>query len=329
MKYISLFFSISLILWMSGCANPKPAMARQQLRDSQTPFSQKAFTQSIVEGDNNKVDLFLTGGMDTKIGQHNSNPLIVAVQSNHPEIVEILLNNGAEIDPPGFPGSPLCIAAAKGYTNIAELLIARKADINFLKGNLNPMILAADAGHKDMVQLLLNSKADYDVQGESTLLTPLMMAARQGHAEIVKLLLEKGADTQLVDHGGKTALTHAVFAEKTDTAELIIADKNYNPDEYSTQALTMAIAMNKIPIARKIIERGTNINAQIGSLNLLSWAIKNKYEAGAELLINSGAEINKPDKENMIPLDYAFAAKNDKIVRMLRSAKVETNEVKP
>ena len=317
------------IFLLAGCANEKAALARQQLRDAQTPFSQQAFIQSIVDGDNNKVDLFLTGGMDTKIGQHNSNALIIAVESNHPEIAEMLLNHGAEIDPPGFAGSPLCVAAAKNYINIAELLIARKANVNYLQGSQNPLLMATDAGNQDMVKLLLDSRADYDIQGESTKFSPLMLAARKGHTEIVKMLLGKGADSQLVDHAGKTALLHAIFSGKTETAEVFLADKSYEPEKNAVPALIMAFSMSRIPIAQKIIEHGADLNAKMGDLPLLSWAIKNNYEDGAEMLIKSGADLHEADSDNMIPLDYALAAKNDKIVKLLRSAKAENTQSQP
>jgi len=153
-----------------------------------------------------------------------------------------------------------------------------------------------------------------------------MLAARNDHADTVKLLLEKEANTQLLDYGGRTALTNAVFAGKNATAELLIADKNYDLDNDSIPALTMAISMDRIQITKKIIERGTNLNAIIGSLPLLSWAIKNKHYSAAELLIKSGADINKADTGNMIPLDYALDAKNEKIIKMLHSVKTATTE---
>ena len=326
MRNTGIFFLLCGLIVIAGCKGNEAAMmaARQDLRNSQTPFTQKAFIKKIADGDNNKVSLFLTGGMETEIGQHNSNALIVATQSNHVEIVEMLLNHGVDVDPKGFAGTPLCIASEKGYTNIAELLITKKANINYLAGTLNPIILAAAAGHNEIVALLLKNKADYDIQGESTKYSPLILAARNGRIEAMKLLLAKGADAQLLDYGNKTALTHAVFSGKIKAAELLIDDKSYDSEEDSTPALVMAIAMKRMPIAKKIIEKGTDLNATVGSMPILSWAIKNKHDAGAELLINAGADKNKTDVDNMIPIDYALSTKNEKIVKMLRSAKSET-----
>jgi uncharacterized protein len=330
MNVLYLLFLLPVMLFLAGCASDKAAKAaRQDLRNLQTAFSQKAFIQSITDGDNNKVSLFLTGGIDTEIGQHNSNSLTIAVENNKSEIVELLLKHGVEINPRGFAGSPLCIAAAKGYADIAELLIGKKADINYLDGNRNPIMFAASAGHNDLVQLLLNAKADPNIQGESSKFSPLMLAARNGHIETVKLLLAKGADPKLLDHGGQIALTHAIFSGKTAVAELLIADKSYEPETDSTPALIMAISRGKINIAKNIIERGTDLNALVSSLPLLSWAIKNKHYTGAELLIKSGTDLNKADAEQMIPLDYALAAKNEKIIKMIRSTNPGTSDIRP
>lgn len=321
MKYAGLFLAIAAIILLAGCRSNEAAIAaRQSLRNSQTPFSQSALIEAINNGDKEKVSLFLTAEIDTGIGQHNTNPLIVAVEKNQMEIVKILLDHGVDVDPDGFNGTPLCTAAAKGYDDIVKLLIAKRANLNYLRNSLNPLLLSSAAGHTAVAETLLDAGADINIQSESTLYTALMFAAENGHADAVKLLLAKKADIERLSRGRRSALVVAAFKGHSDIAKLIIESSTYDPKKDSCEALAMSISMDRMDIAREIIKKGADINIQYGSMPLLSWAIKNNYTSGAELLIESGADKQKTDSLSMLPLDYAIEAKNEKIIKMLSAS---------
>jgi ankyrin repeat protein len=321
MKSISFLFVLTGLILFSGCMTDNTAAlaAREELRNSQIPFSQASFIRAIAKGDAELVDLFLKAGIDTALQQSNSKPLIIAVVSNQPKIVEMLLAHGVEVDQEEYNRTPLCVAADKGYTDIATTLIAKGADVDYLQNDLNPLILASANGHLEIVQLLINSDADINIQGESNKYSPLMVAAKYGHSDVIKLLLEKDADAQALDHGGNRALVLAIYNDQIDAAKVLVQDKSFSPEKDSLTALVIAIAKNKMEITQEIINRGGDVNAVYGLLPLLSWAIMNNYTPGAELLIKSGADINKADKMQKLPIDYALTAKNEKIISMLKS----------
>lgn len=307
MKYVNLLCLLSLCLISSSCRNNEAALAaRKSLRESQTPFSQNSFIKAIADGDKEKVSLFLTAGIDTEIGQHNSNALLVATEHNKKEIVTQLLDNGAEIDPPGFAGTPLCVAATKNYAELVELLIKRGANVNYLQGSINPLILASSVGNVEVVQALLKAGADINTQGESTLFSPLILAARNGHSNVVEELLEKKADSQLESNGGHKALDFAIFKNRIEAAKLLINDPSFDVEDDAPAALVIAIARDYIEILKELISKNPDLNFNYGSLPLLSWAIYNNHTKGAKVLIESGADTTKEDKLHMIPLDYAL-----------------------
>ena len=90
------------------------------------------------------------------------NALFVATSYNHTNVVEVLLNAGADVqstDP--FGESPLHIAAMHDHADTAKLLISRGANIMALnKYNLTPLHIVAIYGNPEVTTLLLRSGAD-------------------------------------------------------------------------------------------------------------------------------------------------------------------------
>jgi ankyrin repeat protein len=108
-------------------------------------------------------------------------PLVSAVRVGNPDVVNVLLEYGADPNKPSDGGmSPLHFAAQWGYADVAETLIKHGAQVNAR-----------------------------DVFGA----TPLHYAASRGYPEknsaVIKVLLENGADINLKDNYGDTALTAA------------------------------------------------------------------------------------------------------------------------
>ncbi|MHC4371510.1 MAG: ankyrin repeat domain-containing protein [Planctomycetota bacterium] len=141
-----------------------------------------------------------------------------AMQSNHREIVQLLVSKGADISPLHFAlymkdeakarslieggadvnrrtpygSTPLYRAVLAGFKNIVELLIAKGADVN-AKDNWNWTPLhSAVYGHKDIVELLVAEGANVNARDGANR-TPLWYAKEEGNAEIVELLRKHGA----------------------------------------------------------------------------------------------------------------------------------------
>ncbi|MBN1863406.1 MAG: ankyrin repeat domain-containing protein [Victivallales bacterium] len=303
----------------AACVNQRQMEARNELRNSRTPFSRSAFMRAVSEGDAGKVSLFLEGGMDTGIGSGISNSLILATSKGDIEIVQMLLDHGADVDPDGSSGTPLCIASADGNIEIMELLISRGANVNYLERDTGPLFLASRHGHGNAVRLLLDSGARIDKQTENTLTSPLIAATLQGHGGIVSLLVDAKADPRLRDNFDRSALDYAVFRKNADMTEILLSSEiKYAKDDLH-KALVAAIYSDNPEACQKLISQGAGVNSLNASIPLLSWAISLNHAECAELLIKAGADLDMQDNSGMTPLDYAIEADNQKILSLMSS----------
>jgi uncharacterized protein len=121
------------------------------------PRRQSEFMVACASGDLAKVERMLADGMDpNQINDLDGTPLTWAVAWNRADVVECLLENGAEAE---FPGgqvrSPLMYAASQGNRRIVLLLITHGADVlREDQSGMSSLHLAIDSGHYECARLL-------------------------------------------------------------------------------------------------------------------------------------------------------------------------------
>ena len=210
---------------------------------------EKQLFQAIEAGDRARVAKALEGGLDGNVrfadvyhrrfGWH---ALDFAVHHNKPNIAELLLENGAEIDAATRDGTTaLARAVARGNLKLIEFLLARGADpmvrlrhetntlLHTIGGRHNGVAIAgllvahgADIRARDaygntplhdaasgyqgtaLVGFLLAAGVERDGTNDFGA-TALHQAARYGRAGTVRLLLRHGARRDIADRDGKTA----------------------------------------------------------------------------------------------------------------------------
>lgn len=123
-------------------------------------------------------------------------PLISAVRSGDPEIVEFLLSC-PEVDINIQDKQKYCFSAIHHATQMKRL---------------------------DLIKILANHGADIDIasSGKNSGNTPLMIAAWSGLKAGVEFYLENGSRTNQQDDNGFTALTKACIKNKTDIIKLLL-----------------------------------------------------------------------------------------------------------
>ena len=250
------------------------------------------------------MKLMLANGIDVKyLGDISTEttPLYQAAFNGHKELVELLLEKGANPNMRtttknilAIGGTTALIGAAKGgHKEIVDLLIRDGADVDTIgaieflrkveytsttkraKSALSthhdytvssPLLEAAAKGHKEIVELLIANKADINIT-DLTGVNPLMKAAREGHIEIVRLLVANGADINASSfQEGATALFFALQKlykpNNTKTANFLIT-KGANVNARNLRGATpLHMGLDSIEIVNSLIEKGANVNAK-------------------------------------------------------------------
>lgn len=125
-------------------------------------------------------------------------PLMAALYRGHSEVVQTLVDLGAELD--------VFAAAALGNTTaLTDALRQPGAVEAFAYDGWTPLHLAAFFGRMDAVRILLDRGADLRAVSRNSMKnTPLHAATAGKHQQIARLLLEHGADPHAIDAGGYT-----------------------------------------------------------------------------------------------------------------------------
>ena len=157
----------------------------------------------------------------------NNDAMIAAIELRDITLVRTFIAAGAILNPTIDHGGGICEltplqqAVKSNDVQMIEYLIQAGADINFLPGYANGMTalqLAVQNGNMEIVKLLLNSGAD---EAGS-----LQVAAKNGLIGIACQLLDHGADLNAVGSDGTTALITAAENGRLDVAQLLLHKGN-------------------------------------------------------------------------------------------------------
>ncbi|KAM5192067.1 ankyrin repeat domain-containing protein 17 isoform 3-T3 [Mantella aurantiaca] len=195
-------------------------------------------------------------------------PLILAATAGHVGVVEILLDNNADIEAQSerTKDTPLSLACSGGRQEVVELLLARGANKEHRNvSDYTPLSLAASGGYVNIIKILLNAGAEINSRTGSKLgISPLMLAAMNGHTAAVKLLLDMGSDINAqIETNRNTALTLACFQGRTEVVSLLL-DRKANVEHRAKTGLTPlmeAASGGYAEVGRVLLDKGADVNA--------------------------------------------------------------------
>ena len=259
-----------------------------------------------------KVEGWLADGAD--ITQELSNALI----ANDLDRVKFLVGKGADVNQPDNQGwTPLISAARQRHDDMIKLLIELGADVNLAKSDgTTPLIAAASRDHVPSIKVLLEHGADIEKPGPQGF-RALPLAIADDNYEAAKALIEAGAKVN--EPSGAEGLT-----------PLMVAAAQTAPAE---GAMFLPSSTRPIDIAKSLIERGANVNAQsTKGVTALMIAATHNNPPMIGLLMESGADASLKDDQGQTATDVATRNGNiesAQAIMVLGAAKAAESEPSP
>lgn len=260
--------------------------------------------------------------VNVKCNFNNSTALDIAVRESKKEVVEMIINQGADVD---------CIivnsdfllprAVSKGWLETVRLLLDHGANINNCRYE-NPLSEAIYSRNDEMVELLLNNGISVNGKSSSDS-TPLYRAIEKKNLNLAKRLLNCGADVN--DLGGYQKITlplnYAIQFCDIEFTELLInygADVNSKSKDGNTPLIT-AIQKECISTVELLLKHGANIHSKCGLATPLGQAVRRDCKI-AMLLLQRGIDTNAKS-DWYTPLGSAIERKNLELINCLLAKK--------
>ncbi|MFC2141126.1 ankyrin repeat domain-containing protein [Acidobacteriota bacterium] len=279
--------------------------------------------------------MILENGQDPNIQftERNTSPLLLAVSSNHPDLVKLLLEYGADVY---FVGenkqNALDIARVKGFSRIEQLLLNPRVKHNIdqvKQTNQIRLLQAVSRGQLEHVRTLLDQGADINVKETKSGQTPLISASFKQRKKLAQLLLDREADVHAKDINGETALMAAAGKGNTSIVKMLLekgADVNTKNNQGQTPLLKIAKNEN-LDMIGLLLENGADIDAKDKwEETALIIALHKQKLAAAKLLVDKGADIHVKDNfYGRTPLIWASNLGDIKLVKLLLEKGAQVN----
>ena len=229
-------------------------------------------------------------------------PLMLAAEKGHLQTVQVLLQNGGELNRGNeMAWLPLHFAVSRNRTEVVKFLL--KLDGNILASTVRGTTVLHLATCLELVMILVARGANIqanDICGR----TPLHVAAEKGKAETVNYLLDRGADINARDKDGLSALYCALKGGHVTTAKFLI-DKG----------------------SETLLSSDPNLLG-FYEADLLQCSAREGLKATVEFLLSEGVSadvIHSKSASLLTPLEEAACAGHCDVVRLLLDKGADIN----
>lgn len=262
---------------------------------------------------------------------HHFTPLHIAVNNENEEIVDLLIDNIADVNSsPKYnftfclhatSKTPLGIAIKKKNLTLVEKLITAGADVNISSWNdyWTPLHLAAELNAIEIALLLINNGANVNAVSNISLgyctTTPLRIAIKNNHLEMVKLLVNNGAlvNFQVNDFLPPILCSTFTFVRSREMVDYLLEsgadmDFDWHSGEKST-FLHYVASMNDGDLMPFLLTHKFMIDINTVTSkreSVLHKAVQSIYKSNSIHLLNAGIDINLVDINGNTAHDIAY-----------------------
>ncbi|XP_067653868.1 inversin-like [Haliotis asinina] len=192
-------------------------------------YNKTPVMMALGSGHRDVVEFLVGRGADVSLVDRNGNNVLLwACIGGDLETVKLILSlNVGDVDinyKGWYSRTPVMQAAWKGHRDVVEFLVDRGADVSLVDSNGNNVLhFACAGGDLETVKLILSMNVvNINSRGWKNK-TPVMWAAGSGHRDVVEFLVGGGADVSLVDRWGNNVLLWACIGGDLETVKLIMS----------------------------------------------------------------------------------------------------------
>src|SRR5437867_370835 len=247
----------------------------------------------------------------------NETALMFAARVGDLASARLLVAAGADVnDEDAWGVSAVVLAAHSGFTDVVEFLLDNGANANADKAGFTALHEAVMRRDENLVKVLLDhgadanlpvrswtptrrSSRDFNFSPELTGATPFWLAARFTEPEVMRLLVKHGADPLFVLRSERMVEVRGVAWEQrkeATTAVMAAAGMGGGGSPWTEieRSQREKLALEAVKIA---VELGVDVNAKsVNGSTALDSARRLKWDSVAAFLVEKGAKSGTPEK---------------------------------
>ena len=278
------------------------------------------------------VQVLIDAGADIEVRNNGGNsPLHFACSSGSLDVVKLLVRAGAGVCVTDNDGDTcLMFAACNGHTETVRYLVGLpEVEVDHADGEGRTALHLVAGYHADVVQVLIDAGANIEARDNSGY-SPLHFACSSGSPDSVKMLVRAGAGVRVTNNYGDTCLIFAASRGHTEIVRYLVGLKevevDHTDDEDGT-ALHWAADNNHADVVQVLIDAGANIEVRDNNgYSPLLWSCSSGSLDVAKLLVRAGARVRVTDNGGHTCLEIATSNGHTETVRyLIRLQQVEVD----